>query len=131
IGMLIIYIWGHGTHAGHTMTLTLLLIWLALTVIITILDYVVPSYFTKVTGGSKYGGIGAGIGLVAGMFLTPIGMILGALIGAFLAELMFADKSAGASAKSALGAFLGFMFGMGMKLIASAIMMYDIVLYAF
>ncbi|MBO4434052.1 MAG: DUF456 domain-containing protein [Bacteroidales bacterium] len=130
-GMLALYIWGGGTHAGHPMTLTLLLVWLAITVIITILDYIVPSYFTKVTGGSKYGGIGAAIGLIGGMIFTPIGMILGALLGAFIAEFIFAQKDAGSSAKSALGAFLGFMCGMGMKLIASAIMMYDIVLYAF
>ncbi len=131
VGMLVLYIWGPGTHGGHPMTLTLLLVWLAITIIVSILDYTVPSYFTKVTGGSKYGGIGAAVGLIAGMIFTPIGMILGALIGAFVAELIFAKKELGASLKSALGAFLGFMCGMGLKLISAAIMMYDIILYAF
>ena len=131
VGLLLLYIWGGGTHSGHPLTLTLLLVWLAVTVVITVLDYVVPSYFTKVTGGSKYAGIGSMVGLVAGMIFTPVGMILGALLGAFLAELFIAQKEVGSSIKSALGAFLGFLFGTGMKLIASGIMMYYIVLYAF
>jgi uncharacterized protein YqgC (DUF456 family) len=40
----------------------------------------VPMYFTKVTGGSKYAERGAIVGLFAGMFLTPIGMVLGSFL---------------------------------------------------
>ena len=132
VGLLLVYLWGGGTDgSGEPMTLTFLLIWLAVTIVITIVDYVVPAYFTKLTGGSKAGGWGAIIGLFAGLIVPPVGMIVGSLLGAFIAELVVANKDTATSIKSALGAFLGFMFGMGMKLIASAIMMYDIVLYAF
>ena len=126
VGLLLLYIWG-----GEPMTTKFLLLWLAVTVIVTLLDYVVPGYFTKVTGGSKYGGWGAIIGLFAGIFAPPVGMILGSLIGAFVAELIVAQKDTATSLKSALGAFLGFLFGTGIKLISSALMMYYIVVYAF
>ena len=132
VGLLLIYLWGGGTDgAGEPMTLTFLLIWLAVTVVITIVDYVVPAYFTKLTGGSKAGGWGAIIGLFAGLVYPPVGMILGSLLGAFVAELVFAKKDTVTSLKSALGAFLGFIFGTGAKLVASGIMLFYIFVFAF
>ncbi len=132
VGMLLIYLWGGGTDgSGGTMTLTFLLIWLAVTIVITIIDYVVPAYFTKLTGGSKAGGWGAIIGLFAGLVVPPVGMIVGSLIGAFVAELVVAKKDTATSLKSALGAFLGFIFGTGAKLVASGLMLFYIFVYAF
>lgn len=132
LGMLLIYIWGGGTDAaGDPLGTRLLLIWLAVTVVVSILDYTVPAYFTKVTGGSKYGGWGAVIGLFVGLAIPPVGMIVGSLIGAFAAELIFAGKDTVTSLKSAFGAFLGFLFGSGLKIISCAVMMYYIVVYAF
>ena len=132
VGLLILYLWGGGTDgSGEPMTLTFLLIWLAVTIVITIVDYVVPAYFTKLTGGSKAGGWGAIIGLFAGIFLAPVGMILGSLLGAFIAELVFAKKDTATSLKSALGAFLGFIFGTGAKLIAAGLMLFYIFVFAF
>ena len=132
VGMLLIYLWGGGTDgSGGTMTLTFLLIWLAVTIVITIIDYVVPAYFTKLTGGSKAGGWGAIIGLFAGLIVPPVGMIVGSLIGAFVAELVVSKKDTVTSLKSALGAFLGFLFGTGAKLIAAGLMLFYIFVYAF
>ena len=68
-------------------------------------------------------------GMLVGLFVPPVGIILGTLLGAFLAELVFADKNGWESAKSALGAFMGFLCGTGIKLIASGMMMYYIVVY--
>ena len=58
-------------------------------------------------------------------------MILGALAGAFIAELVFAKKDTATSLKSAFGAFLGFIFGTGAKLVASGIMLFYIFVFAF
>ena len=128
VGLLLIYIWGGGTDgAGNEMSLTFLLIWLA----VTIVDYIVPAYFTKLTGGSKAGGWGAIIGLFAGLIYPPVGMIVGSLLGAFIAELVVANKDTATSIKSALGAFLGFLFGTGAKLVASGLMLFYIFVYAF
>ena len=131
-GMLAIYIWGAGTNgAGEPMSTTFLLVWLGIVTAISILDYIVPASFTKLTGGSKYGSWGAIAGLFLGLIYPPIGMILGALLGAFMSELLFAGKDPGASLKSAFGAFLGFIFGTGLKLTCTAVMMFYIVIYAF
>ncbi|MBO4340913.1 MAG: DUF456 domain-containing protein [Bacteroidales bacterium] len=132
LGMLCIYAWGSGVNGeGESMSLTLLLVWLAIVIVVSILDYVVPAYFTKVTGGSKYGSLGAIAGLFIGLLIPPVGMIVGSLLGAFVAELVFASKDAVDSIKSAFGAFIGFIFGTGLKLITSAVMMFYIIIYAF
>ena len=112
---------------GADMTLTFVLIWLGVTVIVSILDYTVPAKFTKLAGGSKAGSRGALIGMLIGIFLTPIGMIPCSLAGAFLAELFQEDKSAGQALKAALGTFAGFLVGTGMKLVVSVAMAYYIV----
>ena len=132
LGMLFIYAWGSGTNgAGDPLSTKLLLIWLGIVIVVSVLDYVVPAYFTKLTGGSKYGSWGAIIGLFVGLVVPPIGMIVGSLLGAFIGELIFAVKPPADSVKSALGAFLGFIFGTGLKLITAAVMMFYIVIYAF
>ncbi|MBO4635167.1 MAG: DUF456 domain-containing protein [Bacteroidales bacterium] len=132
LGMLILYIWGGGTNgAGDPVTTKFLLIWLAIVIVVSVLDYIVPAYFTKLTGGSKYGGWGAIAGLFLGLIYPPVGMIAGSLLGAFIAELLFAGKDAGTSFKSAFGAFMGFLFGTGLKLTVSAVMLFYIIVYAF
>jgi len=132
LGMLILYIWGGGANsAGEPMSTQFLLIWLGIVILVSVLDYIVPAYFTKVTGGSKYGSWGAIAGLFVGLIVPPVGMILGSLIGAFVAELLFAKTDTITSLKSAFGAFLGFLFGTGLKLICCAVMLFYIVIYAF
>ena len=129
-GLLILYIWGSGTNgAGEPISTSFLLIWLAITVVVCVIDYVVPAYFTRVTGGSKAAGRGAIVGLIVGMLVPPVGIILGTLAGAFLAEFIVSRKSGWQSTKSAGGALLGFLFGTGIKLIASGLMMYYIIVY--
>ena len=129
-GLLILYIWGSGTNgAGEPISTSFLLIWLAITVVVCVIDYVVPAYFTRVTGGSKVAGRGASVGLIVGMLVPPVGIILGTLAGAFLAEFIVSRKSGWQSTKSAVGALLGFFFGTGIKLIASGLMMYYIIVY--
>ena len=132
LGLLALYIWGGGTNsAGDPVTTKFLLIWLAVVIAVSVLDYIVPAWFTKVTGGSKYGGWGAIAGLFLGLIYPPVGMILGSLLGAFVAELLFAGKDAGTSLKSAFGAFMGFLFGTGLKLITTSVLLFYIIVYAF
>lgn len=130
VGLLILYIWGNGTNvAGEPMSTATLLIWGAVVVGVTVVDYLVPMYFTKVTGGSKYAERGALIGLIAGIILTPIGMIAGSFLGAFLAEILYAKKDPASSLKAAIGSFIGFIAGTGIKTIASVLIMWKIVVY--
>lgn len=128
-GLLLAYFAGRTDGRCEIMGTTFLLIWLGITIAVSILDYVVPAYFTKLSGGSKYASWGAMAGLFAGMFFSGIGIILGSLLGAFLFELLFAGKTVFLSAKSAFGAFIGFLFGTGIKLISAGLMMYYIIVY--
>lgn len=132
VGLLILYLWGSGTNAiGEAMSLNTLMIWGVITVVVSIIDYVIPMYFTKLTGGSKYAERGAMIGLIAGIILTPIGMIAGSFLGALLAELIYAKKDFGEALKAAVGSFVGFITGTGIKTIVSCMIMWKIIVFAF
>ena len=92
-------------------------------------DYVVPVWGTKRLGGTKAGVRGSTIGLILGLLVTfifPIGFIavlLGPFIGAYIGE-----KSVGTEDhlawRSALGSFVGFLLGTGIKLIYACVCIY-------
>lgn len=126
IGLLLLYVWG-----PEEMALKTLIVWGAVVAIVSLIDYIVPMYFTKLTGGSKYAERGAMVGLIAGIILTPVGMILGSFLGAFLFELYYARKGSSQALKAAIGSFLGFITGTGLKTIASLMIMWKIIVFAF
>ena len=130
VGLLILYIWGHGVNAsGDPMTMKTLIIWGVAVLIVSVIDYFVPMYFTKVTGGSRYAERGAMAGLIVGIFLTPVGMILGSFLGAFLSEMYWGKKEAGPALKAAVGSFLGFLFGTGIKTIVAVCIFWQIIVF--
>ena len=100
---------------------TILIVLGAVTVVVTILDYIVPVWGTRKFGGSKYGARGATVGLIVGFFLGPAGIIIGPLIGAVVGELIFKDDLKYAF-RAGFGSLLGFLTGVGLKLAASFIM---------
>ena len=124
IGLLILYIWG-----PEDMQLKTLIIWGVVVAIVSIVDYVVPMWFTKVTGGSKYAERGAMAGLILGIIFTPIGMILGSFLGALLAEWYYSRKGFSQALKAAVGSFLGFITGTGLKTIVACLIMWKIIVY--
>lgn len=126
VGLLLLYIWG-----PEEMTMKTLIVWGIVVVVVSVIDYIVPMYFTKLTGGSKYAERGAMVGLIAGIILTPVGMILGSFLGAFLFELYYARKGSSQALKAAIGSFLGFITGTGLKTIASLMIMWKIIVFAF
>lgn len=132
VGMLLLYIWGTGTNAaGNEMSLKTLLVWGLVVVLVSVVDYVVPMYFTKITGGSKYAERGALVGLIAGIVFTPIGMILGSFLGAFFFEYYYSRQGTVQALKAAIGSFLGFITGTGLKTIVACILMWKIIVFAF
>lgn len=98
-----------------------LLIWAGITLLITGLDYVIPIYGTKRFGGTRYGMWGCVIGLIAGLWLGPLGIIIGPFAGAFIGELLGNAKSQHAM-RAAIGSFVGFLLGTLLKLIACFVM---------
>ena len=101
---------------------TELLIWmLVLTIVVSVLDYVAPIWLTKVGGGSKAAIWGSTLGLIAGLFFMPIGLIVGPLAGAFFGE-MTNNSSLGKATRVALMSFVSFLLTTGAKLVLSALM---------
>jgi uncharacterized protein len=98
-----------------------LLTWAGITIVVTALDYVIPIYGTKRFGGTKYGMWGCVVGLVGGLWLGPLGLIIGPFIGALAGELIGNAKSEHAL-RAALGSFVGFLLGTLLKLIACFVM---------
>ena len=126
VGLLLLYFWG-----PEEIALKTLIIWGLVVALVSVIDYVVPMYFTKLTGGSKNAERGAVAGMIAGIVLTPIGMILGSFLGAFIAEMYWGKKSAGPAFKAAVGSFLGFITGTGIKTIVSVMILWKICVFSF
>lgn len=64
---------------------------------------------TRLFGGTKWGMAGAGGGAVVGMFISLPAIIVGSILGAFLAERLGAARSNQDALKAGAGAALGFV----------------------
>jgi len=120
--------------------------WAAVAIIVTILDQVVPVWGTKQFGGSKKGIRGSILGLIAGMFFPPVGIIIGPFAGAFIGEMInernlereqrarqplhpqnnfnTSPSKTSKALKAATGALMGLLGGIILKLIATGYMAY-------
>ncbi|MCL2209025.1 MAG: DUF456 domain-containing protein [Treponema sp.] len=120
IGLILLKWSGYGNFSN-----VFLWIWAGITIIVTVMDYILPALMAKKFGGSKAASIGSMVGLVAGIFLfPPWGMILGPFIGALAGELIHSRKSGKKALVVAFGTFLAFIVGSGAKLIAGSVMLF-------
>ncbi len=99
----------------ESFSLTFLLIMAAGAVLMTLLDY-----FVSVAGAGKYGASRAGlwgsvVGTLVGLiFFPPLGIFIGALLGAVAGE-MFSGKNTRESLRVGWGVFVGNLVGIGLK----------------
>lgn len=122
LGLLII----HFT-SRHPFSREFLLIYAALTILVIVLDNLIPVLGTKRLKGSSYGTWGSALGLAAGLlFFPPLGIIIGPVLGAFLGELIH-GRGAGQALRSAMGSFLGFLAGTAIKVTLSLVMAYHFI----
>ena len=85
-------------------------------------DYILPVMGARRFGASKYGFWGAAIGMLLGIiYAPPLGMIVGAFLGAFVGEMIKLNEARRAL-RAGWGVFLGFMLGTLYKLILAGIM---------
>ncbi len=83
---------------------------IVITVILSILTYVIPAKGTKRFGGSSYGVWGTNIGLIVGIFAPiPFGFLIGPFVGAFVGELIYNSSDHNRAIKAATGSFIGFL----------------------
>lgn len=80
------------------------------------LDNLFPVLASKKAGAGKAGIWGSVIGMIVGMiFFPPLGVIIGAFLGALAGELIF-NRDNDEPFKAALGVFKGTLFGILLKL---------------
>lgn len=126
VGMVLAYF-----NQGDTINERMLWIWGIITIIVSILDYILPGYFSKVFGGTKAGITGATIGVFVGLFLGPIGIILGPFAGAVIGELLHERQNLDKAITVGFGSLISFLVGSGIKLIISGFMLYYIIIDIF
>ena len=111
-----------------------LVIGAVIVLVIQILDYFIPAWGTKKFGGSKYGVWGSTIGLFAGFFMGPLGIIVGPFIGAVLGELIYFNRHPQApteqpqnsnfnrAVRAGFGSFIGLLAGTLVKVVCCGVM---------
>ena len=92
-------------------------------VVASVLDNFFPTIMTKKSGGSKAATRGATVGIIVGLFLGPLGIVIGPFVGAVLFE-MLNHQHLQAALKSGFGSFVGLLAGTVVKLIACGLMTY-------
>ena len=105
IGLLLLYF-----TKAIDMNYWLLGITLFITIVISILDFIIPAKGTKRFGGSSYGVWGTNIGLIIGLFAPiPFGFLIGPFVGAFIGEMIYNSRDHKRALKAATGSFIGFL----------------------
>ncbi|WP_333854334.1 DUF456 domain-containing protein [Epilithonimonas sp.] len=120
---------------GTENDMPMLYVWIFafLTLISTVLNYVIPSKTNKKYGGTRYGSIGSFIGTLLGLFFIPIplGFLIGMLLGVFLGELLHDINDRKKAFNSMKGAFIGFVYGTGFSLMVGLAMFLVVGYYIF
>ena len=104
-----------------------------LTILSTVLNYVIPAKTNKKYGGTRYGSIGSFIGTILGLFFIPIplGFLIGMLLGVLVGELVHDISDRKKAFNSMKGAFIGFIYGTGFNLMVGLAMFLVVGYYIF
>jgi hypothetical protein len=105
---------------------TELVLYAIITTIVFLSDYILQFIGVKKFGGGNYSIYGTIIGVIAGLFFPPIGLIIGPFIGAFTGALMDNKKNNEAMV-IAFGALVGFVFGTFIKIVYSIAIIYIVI----
>ncbi|MFI3263509.1 MAG: DUF456 domain-containing protein [Rikenellaceae bacterium] len=105
-----------------------LIVWGIFMIVASVIDTLMSPVITKKFGGSKKAVWGSFLGTIVGsFFFPPIGMLLGAFVGALLGEMRETNKLGDSEFKVAFGSFLGFITGTGLKLIYCIFVLWHII----
>ncbi|MFC4427585.1 DUF456 domain-containing protein [Deinococcus navajonensis] len=104
-----------GFQAGRD--LPFLLVFLVITAAAMLVDNLASAWGARRYGGSRAAGWGALLGGIAGLWLGPLGLLVGPLSGALLAELLVARRPMPEALRSTWGTLIGLLTGLGAKLV--------------
>lgn len=117
LGLLLVSLAG----GWDTYSTALLIVLAVASIVVTVLDYVLPAVTSKRAGAGKPGVWGSVVGLLVGMiFFPPFGLIIGAFVGAVAAEAIF-NRGKSNPWRAGLGVFAGTMLGTLLKLATSGV----------
>ena len=106
---------------------TLVIILAVVTILVIVMDYIIPLLGAKRYGASKWGVWGSVLGMVIGIFWSPFAMLLGAFIGAVVVEWLV-GKTKGEALRAGWGVVMGTLFATILRLGVSGMMTYYFVL---
>lgn len=102
---------------GTETSLSMAYIWIfvVLTLISIVLNYVIPARTNRKYGGTRWGSLGSVVGTILGMFFIPLpfGFLIGMFLGVFVGELLHDASDKKKAWNSTKGAFIGFLYGTG------------------
>ena len=90
---------------------------------VIVFDYLLPVMMSKKYGASKWGVWGSVIGMVVGLFFTPLGALFGAFVGAVIGEWIVHRKQ-NKALRAGFGVVLGSLLGTVLKLGVSGLMLW-------
>ena len=105
----------------NSYSIIFMIIWALIIALTVVIDYFLPIWVAKKYGATKYGIWGSIIGMLLGIFFTPVGMVLGMLIGAVVGELLGGSEK-GTALKSGIATFAGTVLSIGVQLIVSIVL---------
>jgi uncharacterized protein YqgC (DUF456 family) len=112
---------------GSNIEVVVLTVWGVVSLAVIALDYLLPGYFSKRFGGTKWGSWGATIGTIVGIFIGPAGLILGPFAGAVIGELLGEKLTMREAIRVGFGSMLSFVVGSLFKFIVGVFMLYYII----
>ena len=111
---------------GTDAPISMIFIWIFvfLTLLSAILNYVIPARTNRKYGGTRWGSVGSVVGTLVGLFFVPIpfGFLIGMFLGVFIGELLHDAKDKKKAWNSTKGAFIGFLYGTGFNFIVGLAM---------
>jgi uncharacterized protein YqgC (DUF456 family) len=114
-------------HFSPPLTLTLVIILAIVTILVIVMDYIIPLLGAKRYGASKWGVWGSVLGMAIGIFWSPFAMLAGAFIGAVVVEWLVGKKK-GEALRAGWGVVMGTLFATILRLGVSGMMTYYFVL---
>ncbi len=107
----------------------------AIAILERVADFLGTLLGAKWAGATRWGLFGAAVGGIAGLFFAPFGLLLGPVIGAFVAEIIFARRGLEPSIKAGVGAGVGYGISLAARLALAVLMimivLFDLYLYYF